>query len=136
MPEIKTQPNDASVEAFLDTIADAQKRQDSFALVDLMRDITRAEPKMWGSAIIGFGNQHYAYESGREGDWFLVGFSPRKQNLTLYLTTGFERHEDLLKQLGKHSTGKACLYIKKLADVDLATLRALVQRSVNQAQKA
>jgi len=95
-----------------------------------MKEATQAEPLMWGDAIVGFGNYHYRYASGREGDWFLTGFSPRKQNLTLYIMSGFEQYDTLLGKLGKHSTSKSCLYIKRLDDIDLPTLSDLVRRSV------
>lgn len=130
MAELKTTPNDASVEAFLDRIADERKRQDSYAILAMMQEVTGVEAKMWGDSIVGFGSYHYKYASGREADWMLVGFSPRKQNLTLYIMSGFEQYGDLLQRLGKHSTGKGCLYIKKLQDVDLATLKELVRLSV------
>ena len=130
MAELKTTPNDASVEAFLDGITDERKRQDSYAILALMQEVTGVEAKMWGYSIVGFGSYHYKYASGREADWPLVGFSPRKQNLTLYIMSGFEQYDELLQRLGKHSTGKACLYVKRLADVDLAVLRELVKLSV------
>ena len=130
MAELKTKPNDQSVEAFLNSIDDEKKREDSFKILALMKEITKDEPKMWGDSIIGFGSYHYEYASGREGDWFLTGFSPRKQNLTLYLMSGFEEYDNLLKNLGKYKTGKACLYIKKIEDVDLQTLTELVKQSV------
>jgi hypothetical protein len=130
MAELKTKMSDASVEAFLNGIDDEQKREDCFALLKLMKQATRAEPRMWGSSIVGFGTYHYEYASGREGDWMLAGFSPRKQNLTLYIMSGFEQYDALLKKLGKHSTGKSCLYIKKLQDVDMAVLKQLVEQSV------
>ena len=130
MAELKTKPTDQSVEAFLNSLSDEKKRQDSFTLLDLMKKVTGAEPKMWGSSIIGFGDYHYTYASGREGDWFLTGFSPRKQNLTVYITAGFNQYESLLKKLGKHTTGKSCLYIKKLEDIDLPTLKTLIEQSV------
>ncbi len=130
MAELKTQPTGQDVEQFLNDIADEQKRRDSIAILELMKEVTGAEPKMWGPSIVGFGDQHYKYASGREGDWFLTGFSPRKQNLTLYISGGFDRHTELLQALGKHSTGKGCLYIKRLADIDLATLKELVRQSV------
>ena len=132
MAELKTQPNDQDVDRFLNSIADAQQRQDCRAIVELMRDVTGAEPKMWGENIVGFGSYHYRYASGREGDWFLSGFSPRKQNLTLYLSYGFDQNSELMLHLGKHKVGKACLYIKRLDDIDRATLRELVRRSVEQ----
>jgi hypothetical protein len=103
--------------------------------LDIMRKATGAEPKMWGSSIVGFGAYHYRYANGREGDWFLTGFSPRKQNLTLYIMGGFEQHAELLKSLGKHKTGKGCLYINRLDDIDLPTLRKLVKRSVQHMRK-
>ena len=130
MAELKTKLNDASVEAFLDGIADERKRQDSYTILTMMQEVTGAKAKMWGDSIVGFGSYHYKYASGREADWMLVGFSPRKQNLTLYIMSGFEQYGDLLGRLGKHSTGKGCLYIKKLQDIDLATLRELVRLSV------
>jgi hypothetical protein len=125
----KTTPNDQDVEQFLNNVADEQKRRDSFTILELMKQVTGLEPRMWGSSIVGFGSYHYRYESGREGDTIVAGFSPRKQNLTLYNMGGFERYDDLLKQLGKHSTGKGCLYIKRLDDVDLATLKRLIEES-------
>jgi hypothetical protein len=132
MAELKTKLNDGDVAAFLDGVADERRRADSLAVLDLMRDITGEQPKMWGTNIIGFGSRHYRYESGREGDWFVVGFSPRKQNLTLYLSSGFDRHAELLQRLGKHSIGKSCLYVKRLSDIDQETLRELVRQSVEE----
>lgn len=134
MAELKTKPNQQSVQAFLNSIPDERKRQDSFILLELMRQISGKEPQMWGDSIIGFGSHHYRYATGREGDWFQIGFSPRKQNLTVYLTIGFDRSEDLLARLGKHSTSVSCLYIKKLSDVDLDVLRELISRSLNEQQ--
>ena len=130
MTDLKTQKNEASVEAFLNRVADEIKRQDSFALLDLMREITGDEPAMWGNSIVGFGHYQFKYASGRENDWFQVGFSPRKQNLTLYIMSGFSAYDALPANLGKHKTGKSCLYIKRLADVDLDVLRELVKQSV------
>ena len=130
MVDLKTKPNDASAEAFLNSVEDEKKRQDSFAILEMMQEVTGMEPQMWGSSIVGFGSYHYKYASGREGDWFQVGFSPRKQNLTLYIMSGFDAYDDLLSKLGKHKTGKSCLYIKRLEDVDLDTLRELVTLSV------
>ena len=128
--ELKTQVNDASVTEFLNGVADEQKRKDCFEILKLMKQVTKEEPKMWGSSIVGFGSYHYKGKSGREGDWMLTGFSPRKQNLTLYLMGGFDTHADLLKKLGKFTTGAGCLYIKSLADVDRKVLKELVQASV------
>ena len=135
MAELKTKVNDASVVKFLRGITDEAKREDSYHLLEMMKKATKAEPKMWGTSIIGFGDYHYKYESGREGDYFLSGFSPRKQNLTLYILGGFDGHEELLNKLGKYSLGKGCLYIKKLEDVDTKVLKELVTRSVKKAAK-
>lgn len=134
MAELKTKPNDASVEDFLKSIKDKKKREDSFAILELMKEITKAAPKMWGPSIVGFGNYHYKYESGRESDMFLVGFSPRKQSLTIYIMPGFDRYQELMNKLGKYKTGKACLYIRKLEDVDVPTLKELVRQSVDYLQ--
>jgi hypothetical protein len=130
MAELKTRPNEASVESFLDSVADDGKRADARALLDLMREVTGEEPVMWGGTIVGFGTYRYRYDSGREGDWFLTGFSPRKQNLTLYVMAGFDRYDQLMARLGKHRTGKSCLYLNRLSDVDTGVLRELVGRSV------
>ncbi|HRV93869.1 MAG TPA: DUF1801 domain-containing protein [Anaerolineae bacterium] len=130
MAELKTKPTNHSVEAFLNSVADDQKRQDSFTILNLMAEVTGDEPQMWGDSIVGFGRYHYKYASGREGDWFLTGFSPRKQNLTLYIMAGFDEYDNLMAQLGKYKTGKSCLYIKKLKDIDQAVLRELVKQSV------
>lgn len=129
MAELKTKATEQSVEAFLNTVADEQTRQDCFALVKLMQKATKAKPKMWGPAIVGFGDYHYKYESGRENDWFYVGFSPRKQNLALY-GLGVTRQPELMQKLGKHKTGKSCLYIKRLADIDQKVLKELLARSI------
>ena len=134
MAELKTKLNNASVDKFLNTLKDEQKRADCYRILEIMKKVTKAEPKMWGTSIVGFGNYHYKYASGREGDWFTTGFSPRKQNLTLYVMGGFHGYEELLKKLGKHSLGGGCLYIKKLEDVDTKVLKELVGRSVKQAQ--
>ncbi|MCG3209766.1 MAG: hypothetical protein FOGNACKC_03393 [Anaerolineae bacterium] len=129
MAELKTQPTDQNVAAFLNSIADDKKRQDCLAILGLMEQVMGAPPQMWGDSIVGFGSYHYKYASGREGDWFLTGFSPRKQNITLYIMAGFDQYDALLKKLGKFKTGKSCLYIKKLEDIDLPTLRDLVKQS-------
>jgi hypothetical protein len=136
MSDLKTKPTDENVERFLESIPDEKQRQDSFSILGLMHEITKAEPKMWGSSIVGFGSAHYQYASGREGDWFVAGFSPRKQNLTLYLASGFEAYNDLLKKLGRHKTGKSCLYIKRLEDIDLGVLKELIKQSVEHAAKS
>ena len=130
MAELKTTKNDASVEDFLNSVADEKKRSASFVILALMKKAAQAEPKMWGASIVGFGHYHYKSKSGREGDWFPIGFSPRKQNLTLYLMDGFDKHGDLLAKLGKHKLGKGCLYINKLEDVDVSVLKELLNRAV------
>ena len=130
MSKLKTQKTDASVEEFLNSVTNEKKRVDSFAILDLMREVTGEEPSMWGTSIVGFGSYLYKYASGREGEWPLTGFSPRKQNLTLYIMSGFDSYDDLLADLGKYKTGKSCLYINKLEDVDLDVLRELVDKSV------
>lgn len=135
MTELKTKKTKASVEKFLDGVKDEQKRKDSYAILKLMKQVTKTEPKMWGDSIIGFGSYHYKYASGREGDWFLTGFSPRKQNLTLYIMSGFSKYPGLLKKLGKFKTGKSCLYINKIKDVDITTLKELIKQSVGYLKK-
>ncbi len=136
MAELKTKENDQSVEDFLNEISDEKKRQDCLTILELMKKVTRKEPKMWGSSIIGFGKYIYKYESGRELDWFSTGFSPRKQNITLYIMMGFDRYDELMKKLGKYKTGKSCLYIKKIEDIDLPTLKELIKQSVESLVKA
>ena len=133
--ELKTKVNDASVEGFLNSIKDEQTRADCIDILRLMKQVTKEEPKMWGASIVGFGSYHYKSASGREGDWMLTGFSPRKQNLTLYLMSGFDAHADLLKKLGKHKTSVGCLYIKKLEDVDKKVLKELVVETVKTMKK-
>jgi hypothetical protein len=130
MAELKTKPTDQDVTAFLDGMADDKKRQDSYVILALMQKVTGEEAKMWGDSMVGFGSYHYKYESGREGDWFLTGFSPRKRNLTLYIMSGFDAYDELLARLGKYKTGKSCLYINKLENSDTAVLRELVVASV------
>jgi Domain of unknown function (DU1801) len=128
--EVKTKVNEASVEGFLNSVADEQAHKDCLEVLKMMKQVTKEEPKMWGTSIVGFGSYHYKGASGREGDWFLTGFSPRKQNLTLYLNHGFDVHKDLLKKLGKYKTGMGCLYVNKLDDVDKKVLKELVTESV------
>jgi hypothetical protein len=130
MAELKTKPTDSSVEAFLHSVENTRRCEDSFKVLQLMKEVTGEEPKMWGSSIVGFGRYHFKYASGREGDWMAVGFSPRKQSLTLYIMDGFGEYDALLGDLGKHRTGKSCLYINKLDDVDMEVLRDFVQKSV------
>jgi hypothetical protein len=130
MAENKTQKTTASVTDFINTIPDEGKRQDSLTLLKLMEQVSGEKPTMWGANIIGFGDTHYKYASGREGDWFKVGFSPRKQNLTLYIMGGFPKHQALLEQLGRYKTGKSCLYINKLSDVNLDILKKIISQSL------
>ena len=130
MAELKTKPSKANVEKFLNSIKDEKKKADSFKILELMKNVIKDEPVMWGPSIVGFGKYHYKYESGREGDWFLTGFSPRKQNLTLYIMSGFKKYEELMKKLGKYKTGSSCLYINKLEDIDSKVLKSLISESV------
>ena len=130
MAEVKTKQNNASVTSFLAAVEDKQQRSDSKKLSKMMRAATGARAKMWGSLIVGFGSYHYKYASGQEGDWPLVGYSPRKQNLSIYIMAGFAGSDKLLAKLGKHKTGKSCLYIKRLADVDEKVLNTLIEKSV------
>jgi hypothetical protein len=132
---VKTIENDASVTAFLDAVADEKKRADAYTVLEIMKKVTGQEAKMWGTSIVGFGSYNYKYESGREGDWLIAGFSPRKTALTLYIMAGFDEYDDLLGKLGKYKTGKSCLYVKKLADVDLKVLERLVRASVKAMKK-
>jgi hypothetical protein len=134
LAELKTKPTGASVTAFLDAIPDDARRADCRQVVEIMRTATGAEPRMWGPSIVGFGNYRYQGASG-ETEWFLTGFSPRKQNLTLYIMAGFARYPALMRKLGKHQTGKSCLYLKRLADVDRAVLTELVEASIEHLQR-
>jgi hypothetical protein len=130
MAELKTRPNRRSVTAFLSRIRDPELRKDCATLVRMMKKVTKARPKMWGSSVVGFGSYHYRYRSGREGDWFLTGFSPRKRNLTIYLMAGAAREPALRKRLGKHKTSVGCLYVNGLAGLDVRVLERLITRSV------
>lgn len=130
MAEIKTKQNDASVEDFLNSVENAKKKEFAFTILDFMKEITKDEPKMWGDSIVGFGCYHYKYESGREGDMLQIGFSPRKQSMTLYIMHGLKDAENLLSQLGKHKTSKACLYINKQEDIDLKILKKVIKHAV------
>ncbi len=129
MPENKTRPNTSSVTLFIEAVDDELKKADCYTLIDLMKEITGEEPVMWGPSIIGFGSYHYKYDSGREGDMMLTGFSPRKQNLTLYIMAGFAKYEKLMGKLGKHKTGKSCLYIKRLSEINMDVLKELIKAS-------
>ena len=135
MSDLKTRPTDASVEAFINAVDHTRRREDAQILLDLMRRVTGEKPVMWGPAIVGFGRYRYRYASGKEYDWPIVGFSPRKQNLSIYILLGFEECEDLLSRLGKHKTGKSCLYINKLADVDMDVLETLVRTTVSEMKR-
>jgi hypothetical protein len=135
MAELKTKVNDADVEAFIASVEHPKRREDSFKVLELMKKITKEEPKMWGPSIVGFGQYHYKYASGQEGDWPIAAFSPRKQALTIYLMPGFELVEELLAKLGKFKTGKSCLYINRLEDVDLKVLAELIKLSIPSVKK-
>ena len=135
MAELKTKPTNASVEKFINQVADETRREDCRKVARMMEEITGEKPKMWGPGIVGFGTYHYKYASGHEGDWPIAAFSPRKQDLTLYLLPGFQGQADLMQQLGKHRTGKSCLYIKRLSDVHVPTLKKLIRESVKQMRK-
>lgn len=130
MAELKTKKTDESVVVFLDKIEYVKKRLDCYTILNLMKSVTGFEPKMWGESIVGFGSYHYKYASGHEGDSALVGFAPRKNNITIYIMPGFERYEALMSKLGKYKSGKSCLYIKSMSDVDPLVLRELVKESV------
>ena len=130
MAKMKTTPTQASVDAYIDAVEDAQKRADCRAVAAMMAEVTGAPARMWGPSIVGFGSYHYRYASGREGDFMETGFAARKRAITLYIMAGFSEYGDLLAKLGKHDTGKSCLYVKRLADVDQAVLREMVERSV------
>ena len=135
MAELKTKLNEDSVEDFLNAVEDEQKRKDAFALLKMMGEISGEPAKMWGKDIVGFGTYHYVYASGREGDWMLSGFSPRKASLSLYLMAGFDQLGDELSALGKHKSSKGCLYVKKLSDIDEKVLRKMIKKSIGIMQK-
>ena len=131
MAELKTKLNDKDVHQFISGIADEQKRADCLEILGLMSEVTGCEPKMWGDSIVGFGTYHYKGKSGREGDWFLTGFSPRKQNISIYIMSGFSEMPELMNKLGKFKTGSGCLYVNKLTDVDKSVLRQVIKQSVD-----
>lgn len=135
MAEAKTRPTKASVSAFLAAVPDEQRRKDGQAIAKLLREVTGEKPVLWGSSIVGFGTYVLEYADGREAEWPLVGFSPRKSELVVYVMPGFERYADLLARLGKHRIGKSCLYLKKLGDADPAVLKEIVSRSVAAMEK-
>jgi hypothetical protein len=130
MGELKTKPTNASVEKFLNQITDEERREDCFKVAKMMEEITGCKPKLWGPSIVGFDTYHYKYASGQEGDWPIAAFSPRKQDLTLYMLPGFQESRELMDALGKHRTGRSCLYIKRLSDVHVPTLKKLIRQSV------
>lgn len=131
LAEIKTKETSASVDSFIDSVANEQKRKDCYTIIKMMEKATKEKPKMWGSSIIGFGNKRYkSPATGREVDWLIIGFSPRKANLTLYLLGAIQKQAEALKKLGKHKTGGGCLYINKLADVDLKVLEKMIKETV------
>ena len=130
MAKNKTVATDTPVEDFIDVVEDDQRRRDSRDMIALMRKLTGDEPRLWGSSLVGFGTYHYRYASGREGDFFLTGFSPRKSAFTIYIMPGFERYAELLEKLGPHRTGKSCLYLKNLQVVDRAVLEEIISDSV------
>jgi len=130
MAELKTQKTGASVAAFIASIKDETTRKDCKALLALLKEATGAQPRMWGPGIVGFGDFQYQYPNGKEMEWFLAGFSPRKQNLTMYLMSGYEPFPELMQQLGKHSTGRSCLYFKRMSDIHVPTLKTLIHQSV------
>ena len=135
MAEAKTKKTNASVKDFLNKIEDEERRKDCFAVAKMMEEITGDKPKMWGPSIVGFGSYHYKYASGHEGDWPISAFSPRKKDLTIYIMPGFQESAELLEALGKHTTGKSCLYIKRLSDIHLPTLKKLIKESVKKMRK-
>jgi len=134
MAELKTKPTKESVTEFLNKIPDPERRADCFAVAKMMEEITGEKPTMWGPSIVGFGSYHYKYASGREGDWPKAAFSPRKKDLTLYLMMGYTKHTELIEKLGKHSGGKSCLYIKRLSDIHVPTLKKLIKVSMKDLQ--
>jgi hypothetical protein len=130
MAEAKTKPTNESVKDFLNKISEEERRADCFAIAKIMEELTGEKPTMWGPSIVGFGSYHYKYASGREGDWPMTGFSPRKKDLTVYLMMGFAKHTELMEKLGKHSSSKSCLYIKRLSDIQVPTLKKLIKISL------
>lgn len=130
MSDLKTKPEKNNPNDFIAAVEPEQKRSDAEKLMEIMKRITGEKPVMWGPSIIGFGSYHYKYDSGREGDWFLTGFSPRKANLSIYIMAGFSQYEELMTKLGKHKTGASCLYLKKLDDIDLDVLEDLIKQSL------
>ncbi len=135
MAELKTKETASSVEAFLAAIPDEEMRRDCQVVAQMMEQVVKTKPKMWGDSVVGFGTYHYKYPSGREGDWFLTGFAPRKKALTLYIMAGFTQYDALMDKLGKYKTGKSCLYVKRLDDIDLSVLEELIEASADYVSK-
>ncbi|MDA3845139.1 MAG: DUF1801 domain-containing protein [Vallitaleaceae bacterium] len=135
MAELKTTENNGNVLEFISSIERDVRRKDSLTMLELMTSLTGKEPKVWGSSIIGFGSYHYKYESGREGDWFMCGFSPRAQALTIYIMKGFGQYESYMEKLGKYKTGKSCLYVNNLLDIDMTVLSSLIKQSIEDIEK-
>ena len=129
MAELKTQYNDQSVDAFLNKVENEKRKRDAYLVMDLMKKVTNEAPRMWGNSIVGFGSYHYKYKSGREGDWFLTGFSPRKQSLTIYIMPELDQYE-AIQLLGQYKAGKSCLYVKKIEDIDINILEQLIESSI------
>ena len=135
MAELKTKKNTASVEDYINSVQDSKRRADCFEVAKMMEEVTGDKGAMWGAAIVGFGSYHYKYASGQEGDWMAIGFASRKQALTLYIMAGFKRYEMLMSKLGKYKTGKSCLYVKSLDEIDREVLKELIKESVNHIAK-
>ena len=135
MSDLKTQKTRASVKKFLDGVGDEQRRKDCRALARLFEEVMKEKPAMWGPGIVGFGTYHYRYASGREGDWFQAGFAPRKDSITIYAMPGFDGYEELMAKLGRYKTGKACIFVKKLEDIHLPTLKKLIRKSAAHTKK-
>jgi hypothetical protein len=130
MAELKTKATEQSVEDFLNSVEPQQKREDAFTILQILKDLTREQPVLWGNGIIGFGDYHYKYASGREGDWFKVGFSARKKALTVYTMAIYHKEVEAMQRLGKHTTGEGCIYIKKLSDINLDVLKEIIELSI------
>ena len=135
MSDLKTKANKASVIKFLKSVENEKRRTDALLMLELMQELTKREAVMWGSSMVGFGSYHYKYASGREGDWLLTGFSPRKNDLTVYIMNGFSSYTELMEKLGKYKTSVSCLYIKKLEDIDIKVLKQLIRKSLSDMRK-
>lgn len=135
MSDLKTKKNTASVSKFINAVENETRRSDAKELLKIFKEVTGMKPTMWGTSIVGYGSYHYKYASGREGDWMLTGFSPRKQNMSIYIMSGFKEFPELMKKLGKHKTGVGCLYVNKLEDIDIKVLKQLIKKSVSYMKK-